>query len=102
MGIISVIAAVIMCITICLDVRNFREEKKEDKKLTVGRYLRRHPKTPIAFAFYLFLLISSLVFTMLENKGVKLNEVALSISYIVAFVLVEIWIRHLEKTKDEK
>lgn len=102
MGIISVIAIVIMCITICLDVRNFREEKEDDESLTVRRYLRRHPRTPISFAFYLFLLISSLVFTMLENKGVKLNEVALGISYVVVFILVEIWTRHIEKTKGNK
>lgn len=102
MGIIGTMAMIIMCITICLNVRIFREEKEEDKELTVGRYLRRHPRTPISFAFYLFLLVSGHVFTMLEDKGVTLNEVALGICYVVVFILVEIWTRHLEKTKENK
>lgn len=100
--IITLITAIIMCINICLDVRNFREEKEEDESLTARRYLRENPSTPISVVYYLFLVISYSICILLKNKGVNLNEVALGIFYIITYILVVILRRYLVKTKDDK
>ncbi len=99
MGIIGTMAMIVMCVNIYMTIRHFRDEKEEDANLTFRMFLRRYPRTPVSVGYCLFLIISYPVYVWLENKGVTITESAFIIFQLVVFALVEVLIRHLEKTK---
>ena len=96
----TIIAVCAFLCSVHTDLQHYKSMRSEYDGLTLKKYFRKNPFTPIAGVFLIFMIAFFLICESLENKGIHISGIAITIIFVLALVLAFAVYTYLDFTKD--